>query len=196
MAWAPDYVTASELKAYLRIGDTQDDAQLGFAITAASRAIDRHCRRQFGSVSAEERVYTPEYDRHRRRWLIPIDDLMTAASSVEIAGEVLVEYTLEPRNAAAKGKPWELLVVDKDATVVPCGEEYEAAITAAWGWTAVPTTVKHACLLQASRFFKRRDSPFGIAGSPDVGSELRLLAKVDPDVAVSLRPVLKWWAAA
>jgi len=196
MAWAPDYATAAELKSYLRISDTDDDTQMGYAITAASRAIDKHCRRQFGSVSAEERVYTPVWDRHRRRWLVEIDDLQTAATGVEVDGEVLVEYTLEPRNASSKGLPWTLLVVDKDATVVPTGEEYEVAITAAWGWTSVPTSVKQACVLQAARFFKRRDSPFGIAGSPELGSELRLLSKVDADVAVVLKPYVRWWAAA
>jgi hypothetical protein len=41
-------------------------------------------------------------------------------------------------------------------------------------------------MLQASRFYARRDSPYGVAGSPDLGSEVRLLSKVDPDVAVSL----------
>ena len=39
---------------------------------------------------------------------------------------------------------------------------------------------------EASRWFARRNSPYGIAGSPEMGSELRLLAKLDPDVAVML----------
>jgi hypothetical protein len=60
-------------------------------------------------------------------------------------------------------------------------------VTALWGWTAVPVAVKQATLLQASRFFSRRHSPYGVAGSPELGSEIRLLARVDPDVGVSLR---------
>jgi len=55
----------------------------------------------------------------------------------------------------------------------------------------VPTTVKQATLLQASRVFARREAPFGVAGSPDMGSELRLLEKVDPDVAVMLVPYVR-----
>ena len=47
---------------------------------------------------------------------------------------------------------------------------------------------QEATLLQASRLAARRDSPFGVAGSPDAGSEMRLLARVDPDVAVALEP--------
>jgi hypothetical protein len=50
----------------------------------------------------------------------------------------------------------------------------------------VPPTIKLATQLQASRWLKRRDAPFGIAGSPELGSELRLLAKLDPDVEVLL----------
>jgi hypothetical protein len=59
----------------------------------------------------------------------------------------------------------------------------------------VPSAVKQACLIQASRFFTRRYAPFGVAGSPESGSEMRLLAKVDPDVAVILGPYVTWWGA-
>jgi hypothetical protein len=68
-------------------------------------------------------------------------------------------------------------------------------VTATWGWTAVPATIKKATLLQASRFYKRRDAPFGVAGSPDMGSEMRLLAKVDPDVEVMLGDYRRKWGA-
>ena len=72
----------------------------------------------------------------------------------------------------------------------------ELAITGLWGWPAVPTSVKVATLLQASRFAIRRDSPYGIAGSPSEGSELRLLAAVDPDVKVAIGKKYRreWWA--
>jgi uncharacterized phiE125 gp8 family phage protein len=203
MAWAPDYVISAELKAYLRISDTDDDAQVALAITAASRAVDTFCGRQFGLVSAEERFYTPEWDRRRRRWVIKIDDLMsTAGSDFQLQDAdgsdvgAIDDYILEPRNAAAKGRPWTHLVVKPTSTYIPTGIEHEAALTAPWGWTAVPTPVDQATLLQASRIFARRNSPYGIAGSPDDGSEMRLLARVDPDVAVTLSPYRRWWAAA
>lgn len=198
MAWAPDYATSAELKAYTRIGDAVDDAQVALALTASSRAIDRATGRQFGVVSpAEERVYTPFYDRHRCRWLVAIDDLATATSLVvEVDGTAVTAYTLEPRNAVLKGKVWETLVFDTDSPTLPTGDEFEVAITALWGWSSVPSAVKQACLMQASRFLARRDSPFGVAGSPDMGNELRLLAKLDPDVCVSLSAYIRWWAAA
>lgn len=198
MAWAPDYVALLDLKAYLRITDLVDDAQIALAITAASRAVDQHTNRQFGLVAAPEaRVYTARYDRDRRRWVVDIDDLMTVVGLVVTteAGTVDV-FTKQPGNASAEGKPWTRLVVEPSSAVTPNGDEDGVTVTARFGWTTVPVAVQQATLLQASRFFGRRNAPFGVAGSPELGSELRLLAKVDPDVAVVLGPYIRWWAAA
>lgn len=198
MAWAPDYATVAELRSFLRIPDTADDAELALAVTAASRAVDNHCHRQFGKVAAPEpRRYTACWDRRRRRWLVDVDDVQDLAglSVVVDAGTVDV-YTLEPVNAALVGKPYEGLVVEPEAAVKPTTEEYGVTVTATWGWSAVPVPVEQATLLQASRLHARRFSPYGVAGSPEAGSELRLLAKVDPDVAVSLTGLVRWWGAA
>ena len=190
MTWAPDYVTTPELKAYLRIdaGDTVDDVQLPLAVTASSRAVDLTTHRQFGQVAANEsRLYTPRWDPSRCRWVIQIDDLMDVTGlTLNITAGAITQYTLEPLNAAQRGRPWTRVVVSKDSTILPKGEIGEVTAFAKWGWLAIPSTVKEATLIQGSRFNKRRDAPFGIAGSPESGSELRLLAKVDPDVAVML----------
>lgn len=198
MAWAPSYAATSQMRDFARIGDGADDAQLDLAVAAASRAVDTTCNRQFGKVDvSEQRVYTPVWDRRRARWVIEIDDLQTAVGlTVAVTGGALTSYTLEPRNATAQGRPWTLLVVDPASSVKPAGTEYEAAITASWGWTSVPTAIVQATLLQANRIFARRTSPYGVAGSPDAGSELRLLARLDPDVAVAVNSYRRWWAAA
>lgn len=200
MAWAPDYVTSAELKSYLRISDTDDDAQIAFAVAAASRAVDTHTGRQFGVVAAaEQRFYTGRWDRRVGRWIVEVDDLMSvsnfAAITVDAEGVTvgtINDYVLEPRNAAAKSRPWTHMLIRPNSTQKPTGARDEVAVTALWGWTAVPSGVKQATLLQASRFFARRQSPYGIAGSPDEGSEVRLLAKVDPDVGVALTSYKRW----
>lgn len=198
MVWAPDYVTTDEAKAYLRVTDDVDDDELDLIVSAASRAIDKRCNRQFGKVAtAEQRFYTARYSRTRQRWVVEIDDLMT---TTDFAAEVtdvgtLTAYTLEPRNAAAKGRPWERLVVDADSAVMPTGEEFEMDLTGLWGWTAVPNTVKAAARIQINRFLSRRDSPYGVAGSPSEGSELRLLAKLDPDVETMVSTLARVWGA-
>jgi uncharacterized phiE125 gp8 family phage protein len=197
MAWAPDYVTAADLKAYLRISDVVDDAQVALAITAASRAVDRCTNRQFGLVAAPEaRVYTARWDSDRGRYVIDIDDLMTV-TGLSITGEngVIDVFAKQPGNANLAGVPWTRLVVDPASANLPTLKEDGVTVTARYGWTTVPVAVQQATLLQASRLFTRRNAPFGVAGSPDLGSELRLLAKVDPDVEVVLGPYRRWWGA-
>lgn len=195
MTWAPDYITTEELKSYLRIdvADTVDDAELESKITAASRAVDRTTNRQFGQLAAADAwLYTPRWDGSRCRWVIEIDDLQDATGlTVATSAGAIDLFAKQPANAAAKGKPWTRLVVDPAAAVIPKGTENEVTVTAKFGWSAVPVTVKEATKLQAARLFKRRDAPFGVAGSPEAGSEVRLLARVDPDVAVTLRPYVR-----
>lgn len=197
MAWQPDYATTAELRSFVRVLDTDDDTQIGLAIAAASRSIDRSTGRQFGVVSvAEARYYTARYDALRSRWAIPIDDLMTTTSLAvafdsdgdETYADTITDYALRPRNAAVSSWPWTELAVLTTSDVTPTAAPEAVRVTAVWGWTEVPDAVKEACLLQSSRFLARRDAPFGVAGSAQIGSELRLLAKVDPDVEVILRP--------
>jgi hypothetical protein len=205
MAWAPAYTTAAILATYMRVGDTADSVQAGFAIAAASRAIDQTCGRQFGKTgSVEARYYTPVWDRQRGRWVVPIDDVMTTTGMLvrldlqddATFTDAITDYNLKPVNAAALGRPWTEIVVHPDSTNTPDGTPDSVEVTATWGWTAVPDTITQACLLQSSRFLSRRDSPYGVAGSSEMGSEMRLMDKVDPDVAVALRPYQRqWWAA-
>lgn len=202
MAWAPNYATTDDLRAYLAIPDVQDDVELSLALTAASRVIDQTCNRQFGSVSAEDRYYTARLENNR--WVIDIDDLMTTAGLIISAdlsdtgdySDTVTEYAMRPINAAAQGRPWTKIVVHPTSENLPNGADGAVEVRAAYGWTAVPDTIRQACLLQASRFFKRKDAPFGVAGSPEMGSEVRLLARIDPDVAVMVQPYVRWWAVA
>lgn len=205
MAWKPDYITSAQYKAYARIGDTTDDTEISTAITAASRAIDRSCGRQFGQVaSVEQRTYEAEWDRHRSRaaWIVTIDDLDTTTglivSYTDNSGvtTTITDYTLEPRNAVKEGKVYTRLVFGTNAETYPTHRFPDVDMTALWGWSAFPTTVIQATKLQTHRFIKRRDSPYGIAGSPADGSEIRLLARVDPDVELMLGDYRRRWGAA
>lgn len=208
MSWAPDYVSIAELAAVTRIGDANDDAVLALAAGTASRAIDDRCRRQFGlAVTAEARFYTPRWSRSRGGWLVPIDDLMTTTGLVVAVDQgddgtyetTVTGYRMRPYNAAATGRPWtELLIPDTALTTLPqCWPAPGAVrVTARWGWSGIPDAIRQACLLQASRLLSRRDSPFGVAGSPEAGSELRLLSSLDPDVRTSVEPYRRrTWAA-
>lgn len=197
--WSPDYIDEQELTDFVRIPDLDDDPQIRLKISASSRAVDRCTRRQFGLVAAPEaRYYTAFRDAQNARWLVLIDDLMTnvgLAVAFDAAGDgtystTVAAYLLRPVNAAQKGRPWTLLAVpDRSGTLLSCLDG-GVRVTARWGWTAVPSAVKEAVLLQTSRLLLRRDLPFGagVAGSPAVGSVVvRLLPELDPDVEVTLR---------
>lgn len=194
MAWAPDYIDVAEFADFVRVTDTVDDAVIALAITSAARAIDTATNRQFGFATGE-RLYTARPDYDRGRWVIVVDDIQTTDGlTILVDGEELTDYRMDPPNAVADGKAWTRIVVGKDSTVVPTGEELEVAATGQWGWTivpdgeesAIPKAVQMANQLQANRFVNRRDAWAGVAGSPDSGSEVRLLKQLDPDVRMSL----------
>jgi hypothetical protein len=183
VAWAPDYVTTSDVKTYLNVTDTLDDTLLGVWATAASRAVDRVTNRQFGKLSvAAARTYRRPayYNPTTSLWQVDIDDvadltgLLVGGVAYASSGAVLL-----PDNAPADSRPWTAL----GFTTCPTSP---LVVTAIYGWASVPTQVTAACYLQAARWNFRRNAPAGVAGSPDQGSEVRLLAKLDPDVATTL----------
>lgn len=190
MAWAPDYVTTSDLKTYLSVTDTLDDTLLGVWATAASRAVDRTCNRQFGKVTTPvARTYrrVPVLDQTTGLWTLEVDDLYDATGLL-VNGYALASSsgTLLPDNAPADGRPWTRIGFTAWPYPSYPGMPQTNVITGLFGWSAVPSQVTAACYLQAARWNFRRNSPAGVAGSPDQGSEVRLLARLDPDVATTL----------
>jgi len=207
MAWAPSYAEVDDLRDFVRIDDSADDTVMSTALDAASRMIDHACdprpdhSRQFGKVDApEDRYFTISvrgYDiAHAGQWVAETDDLATVvglvvAVAAGVGAEVYTPVTGVaplPRNALAHGQPFTSLSFAGSSMPAPPLLADAVKVTGAWGWPEVPPTIHQACLLQASRLLARRDAPFGIAGSAETGSEMRLLAKVDPDVEAMLRP--------
>lgn len=211
MTWAPDYVSVDTLRRYLRLPDSGDvgepeedadnDAVYGPAITAASRAIDTSCSRQFGSTAAAARYYTPRWAADLNAWVCEVDDFMSVSGLAILAdldNDGTYEITIDvadvhksPSNAAANGKPWTLLRFLSGPTL--SANVDSLSVSTPWGWTAVPDDIAAATLLQASKFSARRNSPYGIAGSPDLGNELRLLKKLDVDVELMLNGYRRYW---
>ena len=202
-----DYVSLADLKAHLRTTTTADDAALAVVITAASRAIDAVCNRRFGlAPAATSRLFTYHNETLDGQPAILIDDVQTTTGLVVTVDTKLdysysttltlnSDFDLYPWNAAGDIQPWTALVLRTTcATTVP-NRARSVAVTGQWGWATIPSLVEVACLIQASRWFMRRDSWAGIAGSPDLGNEVRLLEKLDPDVTASLQPLVRYWGA-
>lgn len=186
MPWAPSYLTLPEAKGYLRITDTVDDVELSAAIPAVSRLIDRRCSRQFGVLAAPAaRTYRrpPLLNYDTGLYELEIDDIQSAVGllvngvAYASSGAVLL-----PDNAPADGVPWTRIGFTSAPTPSYPGSPVTNLLVGPWGWTAVPEVVPMAARLQLNRLGFRRDSPQGVAGSPDQGSEIRMLAKLDPDV--------------
>jgi hypothetical protein len=190
------YCTLAELKASLAISDSIDDTPLEAAITATSRMIDDYTGRFFYRNGTSQvpvsRYYTP-----LDPWTMNMDDNYTIT---QVATDdnfnqtwdtvwATSDYMLEPVNNPQRGWPVNrILAIGR--YVWPYYLPQSCRISGIWGWEAVPAEVNMATLIQAARLFTRRQSPFGIAGSPDLGT-VRLSAKLDADVETLLRPFKK-----
>lgn len=203
------YASLASFKDFVRDSDANitDDTTMLLALASASRAIDRTCNRRFALATGTQtaRHFTPDRlpatEVSWGRYVVRIDDTFDATSTLALDstgnGDYDVASTtfrMAPLDAPAKGKPYTMLLMDYGTSAWSRGE-FGAAVTSDWGWTAVPDTISYATMLQAHRFLKRRDSPFGVAGSPDLGNELRLLAQVDADVAVMVAAYRRNWGA-
>jgi hypothetical protein len=191
VSWKPDYLTAEDAAAFVRLpSGAPDEEELATWCTAASRAIDKRCNRQFGKVDAPvARSYRQAavYDVATGLWLLEVDDVQDATGlTVDAVPYADSGAVLLPDNAAADGRPWERLGFTTNPTPCGYGSAAPVVVVALWGWTEVPSQVVGAVKLQVSRWAARRDSPYGVAGSPADGSELRLLARLDPDVSTTL----------
>jgi hypothetical protein len=190
------YCTLSDLKTSLAIEDIQDDTALEAAILTASRMVDDYTGRFFykdGTTAVPvTRYYTPN-----DWWICNVDDF---TSLNEIATDenfnqsyttvwAATDYMVEPVNNPRRGWPYTRLLAI-GAYLFPRLYPQTVRVKAVWGWSAVPTEIAMATKLQASRLFIRRQSPFGIAGTPDLGT-VRLSSRLDPDVEALIRPFRK-----
>lgn len=189
MVWAPDYLNFELTKKYMNIQHEEDDPFIESWITTVSRNVDDFCNRQFGQVdSLEERTYQPVWFADLCKTIIEIDDLedVTGFELFDSDGNEITDYEFGPENAVKKGKVFTEVSVDT---------RYYSKMTAngLWGRSTVPSSVVTAGYIQAKRVGARRSSPLGVAGSPNTGSEIRLLAKLDPDFQIALKPFVRNW---
>lgn len=181
----------------LRLGrtDSDDDTALENVIESASRAIDALCDRRFWSETAT-RYYTAEFSD----WL-PVDDLQAITTlGTDSDGDRTYEdtwastdYDLEPYNNALTGiaQPYTAIRVTPDGDYAfPVGQRKGVKIVGTFGWAAVPLGITEATIIQATRLYHRKDTPYGVAGVGDFG-RISLLPRVDPDVNALCLPFMR-----
>jgi hypothetical protein len=185
MAIVNGYCSLADVKSSARITDNVDDSMLELAVESASRLIDSYTQRYFYNAGTATRLFAPQDS-----YITEIDDLTTLTTLQTSDGDnfgttwAAKDYQLEPLNGVVDGLtgyPATRIRAVDDFLFNYLDGEATARITGVWGWSAVPTAVKQATVIQAARIFKRNDSPLGIAGFGEMGA-IRVGTQLDPDV--------------
>jgi hypothetical protein len=194
MAIVNGYCSLAEVKASARITDGVDDTLLELAVESASRLVDSYTQRYFYNAGTATRLFVPQDS-----YVTELDDLITLTTLETSDGDnfgttwAAKDYQLEPLNGVVDG------LTSHPATRVRAVDDFlfnildgEATVRVAgvWGWSAVPTAIKQATVIQAARIFKRNDSPTGIVGFGEMGA-VRVGAQLDPDVKHLIEPYRK-----
>lgn len=184
---ANEYAERATIKEHLNIeaDDTTRDGLLDQALAAASRGIDRDTGRRFWlDPEAVQRTFNPAgktvCDGDGERLLV--NDIGSITGLVLEAGSggswaAVTGYETAPDNALLDGRPITSLLRTSGSWGTGTAR---VRVTARWGWPAVPDEVVQATLIQASRLYRRKDSPEGVTGSADWG--VIRLSRIDPDV--------------
>jgi hypothetical protein len=193
MAITNGYATLAQIKAAARIQDSIDDSLLEMAVESASRAIDGHAGRYFYSTGTATRYYAAEDS-----FIVQIDDVSSTALTLQTSSGgdgvfdttfAVGDYQLEPLNGNVDGLavPYTRIRAVENYLFPVEAEQALVKLTAVFGWASVPIAITQACIIQASRIYKRLDSPLGVAGFGDLGA-ISVTRDIDPDVAQLVAP--------
>lgn len=197
------YVDKTDLKNMIGLTGSTQDNNIDNAINASSRLIDQITGRHFyKSESVQVKHFTPNNEyildvpdianttglivqldttddgSHDKTITLDTDFYLKALNVTDMEGDYNIPYQ-------------SLVILDRrsserfDPDIVK-----QVKITAIWGWENIPDAIKQATLLQASRLWKRKDSPFSTYGSSETG-EMELFQKMDPDAKTLIRPYIK-----
>jgi len=197
------YVDKTEVKAYLGLSGTSQDDNIDRSINGASRLIDAYCQRKFyQDETLQVKYFTPV-----STVFIDVPDISTDTGLVvelDTTDNGTYDTTL------VKDTDFYLLPVNPLFNVESGGTSYyypytelriletrtserfepliikNIKITAKWGFSQIPEAVKQACIIQAVRLWKRKDTPFNVFGNEQIGTQ-ELFTKFDPDAKELLK---------
>lgn len=186
------YITVPELKGHIQAVDgatftNADDVNLQIAIRASCEWLEDWFDTTF-YARTETRYYSPEFSD-----LLYVDDLLTVTTLRTDSTDngtydttwATSDYTLEPRNAqnGRKPKPYRQIRVNRNGDYAFLRFEYSTEIAGTWGYCTidnVPGEIKQFVLLMSHRLWKRKDAIFGIAGAPQLNTQV-VQARVEKD---------------
>lgn len=197
-----DYATVEDLRQLMSFppGQEQDDVDLQRALDAGARWMDWFTGRTFGSTGTTPVAKTLPAGAEGTVALV---DLQSTAPTVEVdtAGDRTFATTLVPEQYQLEpygGPPFDLLRAWPDPAGDLSPAYFEAGtlvrVTGAWGYTdargRIPANVSQANLLLGARWFKRREAPFAVLQSTELGTYQRV-PSTDDDVALLLFPLCR-----
>ena len=202
MAITNGYCALSEIKTYIGLSGSGQDTNLESAVESASREIDQYCGRIFYETTSQVRTYTPT-----NRYELEVDDISTVTGlvvkldtnddgSYDKTLTINTDFIVSPvnrSNVLDQNQPITMLkILDKRSS-----ERFDVDIinnvqvTAKYGFSSVPSAIKQATFLQATRLFKRKDSPFSTYGNPQTGTA-ELFNRFDPDALKLIKGYTKY----
>ncbi|GAA2092334.1 hypothetical protein [Actinomadura alba] len=188
------YCAVADIRAELSDADSKlSEALIEKAISAASRAVDKHTGRRFWPDPAPTvRAY-----KTTGCSTVRVHDISTLTGLVvktDPAGDgswattwAASDYQMEPLNADADGGSYAWWDIVSLLGAFPAARRRPSLqVTARFGWSQVPDQVTEATILKAVGLFRRKDAPFGVAGFGEFGA-IRI-TREDADVVDLLAP--------
>jgi len=182
------YVTLANVKAYLGIDNSNDDALLTAIIAAAEAQIDSHCGRRF-TATTETHYFTLADVEGQVLWL---DDELLTVTTLKNGDSAATEitssyYWLLPRNDSPYDRI-RLYSTKSWTTDTDC----EISVAGTWGYsTTAPDDIEHACKRLVAYHYRNKDSQvFDVTAMPEVGL-LTIPKGLPADVKIMLERYVK-----
>lgn len=186
MAPGDPYISRVEIKSILGITTSDEDSMIDRCCMGATKAIDRRSGwrsfwltgTQTRTVSTHRRVVPVRESGYQYlKLLLPMGIVTTDV--FEVPG--YPQATPLDTDELNEGRP-------VDSIRFPWGTSFgsygEVDIITQWGWPTLPDDIQLAAQLQTLRYYNRKGSPGGAAGSAEWG--IVTIPRLDPDVRAIL----------
>jgi len=204
---ADQYVDKDDVKNRIGLSGSGQDDNIDNAINGASRQIDAICGRYFyQDATARVQYYSVTND-----YFLITDDISTTTGLIveldttddgtyDKTLTLETDFTLKPYNPKINritdGTTYYWPYNEIEILATRSSERFDRLIqknvkvTAKFGWSSIPDAVKEATLIQATRLWKRKDTPFNVYGNEQTGT-IELFNKMDPDAKELIKGYIK-----
>ncbi len=186
------YCTVTELKSYLNITNTGDDALLATLIARAQALIDRHTGRVFEATSDTTQYMDADSDVDGVLLWLP-DDLcaITTVTNGDATTVTTTDYVTQPRNST----PYYALKLKASSEISWTWDttpENAISILGRWAYSlTAPADIVQACIRWAAYLYRQRDANvFDVTADPAMGT-ITVPQGIPRDVEQMLKPYLR-----